>query len=86
MDQTNRSNNNAERLFELTTETATPKVSVIIPAYNTSAYIAETLDSVFAQTYKSYEVIVVNDGSLDTEELEKELEPYRNRILYIKAR
>ncbi|HXH51326.1 MAG TPA: glycosyltransferase family A protein [Terriglobia bacterium] len=60
------------------------KVSVIIPAYNTAQYIAETLDSVFAQTFKDYEVIVINDGSPDTPELEKVLQPYRDRILYLK--
>ena len=60
------------------------KVSIIIPAYNTSQYIAETLDSVFAQTFKDYEVIVINDGSPDTPELEKVLQPYRDRILYLK--
>jgi glycosyltransferase involved in cell wall biosynthesis len=57
---------------------------VIIPAYNTSQYIADTLDSVFAQTFKDYEVIVINDGSPDTPELEKALQPYRDRILYLK--
>jgi GT2 family glycosyltransferase len=61
-----------------------PKVSVIVPTYNTSQYIAETLDSVFAQTFEDYEVIVINDGSPDTPELEKALQPYRDRILYLK--
>ena len=61
-----------------------PKVSVIIPAYNVAPYIGETLDSVFAQTLADYEVIVINDGSPDTEELEGVLEPYLNRINYIK--
>jgi glycosyltransferase involved in cell wall biosynthesis len=60
-----------------------PQVSVIVPAYNVSDYIAEALDSVFSQTFKDYEVIVVNDGSPDTERLEQVLQPYRDRILYI---
>jgi hypothetical protein len=44
---------------------ATPSVSVIIPAYNVAAFIRETLASVFAQTFTDFEVIVVNDGSPD---------------------
>ncbi len=59
-------------------------VSVIIPAYNVAPYIGETLDSVFAQTFTNYEVILVNDGSPDTEEFERVLEPYRERIRYFK--
>jgi glycosyltransferase involved in cell wall biosynthesis len=61
----------------------TPSVSVIIPAYNTAPYIAETLASVFGQTVGDFEVIVVNDGSPDTPELEKAIAPYRDRIRYI---
>jgi glycosyltransferase involved in cell wall biosynthesis len=61
-----------------------PKVSVIIPAYNTAPFIAETLDSVFGQTFRDFEVIVVNDGSPDTADLEAALRPYIDRIRYIR--
>ena len=44
---------------------APPAVSVIIPTYNRSALLLETLGSVFAQTFADYEVIVVDDGSPD---------------------
>jgi glycosyltransferase involved in cell wall biosynthesis len=60
------------------------RVSVIIPAYDVAPYIAETLNSVFAQTKSAFEVIVVNDGSPDTEELEEVLQPFRDRIVYLK--
>jgi glycosyltransferase involved in cell wall biosynthesis len=59
------------------------RVSVIIPCYNTAEFVAETLESVFCQTYSDYEVIVVNDGSPDTPELEKAIAPWRGRITYI---
>lgn len=63
-----------------------PKVSVVIPAYNVSNFIAETLDSVFAQTFTDFEVIIVNDGSPDTENLDKVLSEYSAKIIYISQR
>jgi len=44
---------------------ASPKISVIIPAYNAAATLAECLAAVFASDYTNYEVIVVDDGSRD---------------------
>jgi glycosyltransferase involved in cell wall biosynthesis len=69
---------------QLIDASAVERVSVIIPAYNVALYIAETLNSVFAQTKAAFEVIVVNDGSPDTVELEGVLQPFRDRIVYIK--
>jgi glycosyltransferase involved in cell wall biosynthesis len=42
-----------------------PKVSIVIPAYNAASFIGKTLETVAAQTFKDFEVIVVDDGSKD---------------------
>jgi glycosyltransferase involved in cell wall biosynthesis len=60
-----------------------PAVSVIIPAYCVAQYIGQAVNSVFGQTFTDYEIIVVNDGSPDTDELDRVLEPYRERIVYL---
>ena len=54
-----------------------PLISVIIPAYNHGVYLRQAVESIFAQSYKPLQVIVVNDGSTDTtaevmEQLQKE--------------
>lgn len=61
-----------------------PAVSVIIPAYNVATYIKQALESVVSQTFTDYEIIVVNDGSMDTLELERAMEPFLEHIVYLK--
>jgi glycosyltransferase involved in cell wall biosynthesis len=65
-------------------ESHAPLVSIVIPAYNVAQFISETLATVFAQTFTDFEVIIVNDGSPDTEEFERALQPYIDRICYLK--
>lgn len=60
-----------------------PVVSVIMPAYNVSQYIGAAIDSVLAQTFTDYEIIIVNDGSSDTVQLELAIAPYRERVIYM---
>src|SRR5947208_14683463 len=44
---------------------AAPLVSILTPAYNSAAYIGETIASVLAQTFPHFEMIVADDGSTD---------------------
>ncbi|MBM3703409.1 MAG: glycosyltransferase family 2 protein, partial [Actinobacteria bacterium] len=59
----------------------TPLVSVIIPTYNRDKYITLAIDSVLNQTFKDYEIIVIDDGSTDNTQIV--LKPYRDKIIYI---
>ncbi|MEZ5306515.1 MAG: glycosyltransferase family A protein [Pyrinomonadaceae bacterium] len=60
-----------------------PKVSVIVPAYKVAGLISDTLDSIFSQTGVEIEVILVNDGSPDTEDLEKAISGFSDRLVYL---
>ncbi len=63
-----------------------PKISVIIPAYNAAEFIVEALNSVIGQKYREHEIIVVNDGSPDTAQLERAIRNQFEDIVYIKQR
>ncbi|MCB0338340.1 MAG: glycosyltransferase family 2 protein, partial [Bdellovibrionales bacterium] len=62
------------------------RVSVIIPCYNYSDYLALSLRSVLSQSYKDWEVIIVNDGSCDSTEVVARdfAERYPSQISYFK--
>ena len=59
-------------------------VSVIIPCYNQSHFLHETIESVLKSDYPSYEIIIVNDGSTDsTNQIGSRLADQYSRITYI---
>jgi glycosyltransferase involved in cell wall biosynthesis len=61
------------------------KVSVIMPTYNDADYIGQSIESVLNQSHRDIELIVINDGSVDSteEEVNKFQDP---RIIYLKQK
>ncbi len=61
-----------------------PKVSIIIPSYNSSEFLPEALESALNQDYSNFDIIIVDDGSTDqTAQIAKEYQKKDKRIKYI---
>lgn len=64
--------------------TKTPRVSVLMPAYNSEKYIGEAIESILNQTFTDFEFIIINDGSTDnTPKIIKEYAKKDKRIKFI---
>lgn len=62
------------------------KVSIIIPMYNAEKYISQTVKSVIAQTYKNWELLIINDNSKDDSyKIVRELSEKDDRIKVINS-
>ena len=56
-------------------------ITVVVPTYNDAQYLQSAVDDILCQTYKNFELIIVNDGSTDnTSEILKEYSEKDNRI------
>lgn len=61
-----------------------PRVSVIVPTHNSARYLPEAIDSVLGQTYRDFEIIVVDDGS--TDDTQEVLARYGDQIRVVRQR
>lgn len=60
-------------------------ISIIMPAYNSEAYIEDAINSVIDQTYQNWELIVIDDGSIDdTAAMVEKFQSKDSRIVFIK--
>lgn len=60
-----------------------PQISIIIPVYNVDKYINRCIDSILKQTYKDFEIILIDDGSKDTSL--KKIKQYEKKYDFIKV-
>lgn len=68
--------------FELPSETTIPLFSVAVPLYNKAQYVGRTIESILGQSYQGFEVVVVDDGSVDgSAEIVREFRDSRIRVI-----
>lgn len=70
-----------QQLIQKIPKPVKPRVSVVIPTYNCDRYLERALTSVFSQTCRDWELIVVDDGS--TDRTQEKLAPFRDLITYV---
>jgi glycosyltransferase involved in cell wall biosynthesis len=75
-----RSSSEATRLA--TQPSSVPVVSVVIPTYNSAAFLREAIQSVLGQTYDDFEIVVVDDGSTDN--TESVVHSFGDQVCYMK--
>ena len=46
--------------------TSTPKISIIVPVYNTEKYLAQCIESILNQSMSDFELLLIDDGSKDS--------------------
>ena len=65
-----------------------PQISIIIPMYNVEEYVGECLDSILVQTFKDYEVIIVDDCSTDNscDVVESYMSKFNGKLNLIKSK
>lgn len=60
-----------------------PKISIIVPVYNVEKYLSNCINSILNQTFKDFELILINDGSTDNSlDICKHYKNIDNRIIY----
>ena len=76
---------NKQNVSQLNVQTKKPWLSVVIPIYNAQKYLSRCIDSIIEQTYRNFEVLLIDDGSSDNSaQICKEYARKDDRIRYIK--
>lgn len=59
-----------------------PRISIVVPSYNQGIFLAQNIESIIRQSYKNYEIILMDGGSSDTSELI--IDQYRDHFSYVR--